>query len=124
MVVPAFAREVLSNAGAPVGKRLKIVCYTEVTFKTSDKGKKPRPDGLVVISNGPKNWTALVESKIGNSELTKEQVEEYLDLAKQYGINALITISNQFATTPTHHPVKVGKTKSVRLNYTIFHGFR
>ncbi len=65
----------------------------------------------MVISNGPKNWTALVESKIGNSELTKEQVEEYLDLAKQYGINALITISNQFATTPTHHPVKVGKNK-------------
>ncbi len=119
MVVPAFAREVLTSAGAPVGKRLKIACYTEVTFKTSDKGKKPRPDGLVIISNGTKKWTALVESKIGNSELTKEQIEEYLDLAKQHGINALITISNQFATTPTHHPVKIGKikTRSVELYY-------
>jgi len=111
MVVPAFAREVLSNAGAPVGKRLKIVCYTEITLKTQEKGKRPRPDGLIVITNGLKNWTALVESKIGNSELTKEQVEEYLDLARQYGINALITISNQFATTPTHHPLKVSKNK-------------
>ncbi len=117
MVVPVFAREVLSDAGAPVGKRLKINCYTEVTFKTSDKGKKPRPDGLIVITNGSKNWTALVESKVGNSVLTKEQVENYLDLAKQYGINAVITISNQFATTPTHHPVKVSKikTRSVEL---------
>ncbi|MBL4708391.1 MAG: hypothetical protein JKY48_08150 [Flavobacteriales bacterium] len=111
MVVPAFARDVLSSAGAPVGKRLKIVCYTEVTFKEPKEGKKPRPDGLVVISNGSKYWTALVESKIGNAELTTEQVEEYLDLAKQNGINALITISNQFATTPTHHPVKVAKNK-------------
>ncbi len=111
MVVPMFAREVLADAGAPVGKRLKINCFTEVTFKTLDKGKKPRPDGLIVITNGSKNWTALVESKIGNSELTNEQVEEYLDLAKQYGINAVITISNQFSTTPTHHPVKVAKNK-------------
>lgn len=111
MAVPQFARDVLAEAGAPVGKRLKINCFTEVTFKTSDKGQKPRPDGLIVISNGSKKWTALVESKIGNAELTKEQVENYLDLAKQYGINAVITISNQFSTTPTHHPVKVPKNK-------------
>lgn len=111
MVVPAFAREVFSSAGAPVGKRLKITCYTEVTFKSNDKGKKPRPDGLVVIHNGSKTWTALIESKIGNAELTNEQVEEYLDIAKQLGINAVITISNQFATTPTHHPLSINKNK-------------
>jgi len=112
MVVPAFAREVLSDAGAPSGKRIKFVCYTEVTFKASSKEKTPRPDGLIVVTNGANKWTALVESKIGNAELTVEQIEEYLDLARQHGINALITISNQFATTPTHHPVKVSKTKT------------
>jgi hypothetical protein len=111
MVVPIFAKEVLADVGAPVGKRLKITCFTEVTFKASDNGKKPRPDGLIVITHGSKNWTALVESKIGNSELTKDQVENYLDLARQHGINSVITISNQFATTPTHHPVKVAKNK-------------
>jgi len=112
MVVPVFAREVFSSAGAPVGKRLKITCYTEVTFKTNDKEKRPRPDGLVVIHNGSKIWTALIESKIGNAELTNEQVEEYLDIAKQLGINAVITISNQFATTPTHHPLTINKNKT------------
>lgn len=111
MAVPTFARDVLSDAGAPVGKRIKIVCYTEITFKSTDKGKGPRPDGLVVITSGSNQWTALIESKIGNADLTQEQVEEYLDLAKQHGINALITISNQFATTPTHHPIKVAKNK-------------
>lgn len=39
MVVPTFAKEVLSEAGAPTGKRLKIKCYTEVTFKSFDKIK-------------------------------------------------------------------------------------
>jgi hypothetical protein len=111
MVVPEFTREVLSDAGAPVGKRIKIVCYTEVTFKNNEKTKGPRPDGLVIITSGSKQWTALIESKIGNADLTTEQVEEYLDLAKSHRINALITISNQFATTPSHHPVKVSKNK-------------
>ena len=111
MVVPSFAMNVLSDAGASMGKRSRVTCYTEVVFKSADKGNNPRPDGLVVIKNGSKTWTALIESKIGSSELTNEQVEEYLSIAKQYKINAVITISNQFATTPTHHPLVVAKSK-------------
>ena len=112
MVVPGFAMSVLSDAGASIGKRSRITCYTEVVFKSPEKGKGPRPDGLIVINNGSKVWTALVESKIGNSGLTNEQVEEYLSLAKQHEINAVITISNQFATTPAHHPLTIAKSKT------------
>jgi hypothetical protein len=112
MVVPNFAMSVLSDAGATIGKRSRVTCYTEVVFKSPDKGKGARPDGLVVISNGSKEWTALIESKIGNAELTNEQVEIYLSLAKQHKIDAVITISNQFATTPTHHPLTIGKLKT------------
>lgn len=112
MVVPSFAKSVFSNAGASIGKRSKIKCYTEVVLKSLDGGKKPRPDGLIVITTGSKVWTALIESKVGNSELTNEQVEEYLLLAKQYKINAVITISNQFATTPNHHPLIISKAKT------------
>ncbi len=112
MVVPIYAMDVLSDAGAPVGKRSRIKCYTEITFKSSEKGKIPRPDGLIEICNGSKTWIALIESKIGNAELTNAQVEEYLDLAKKYKINAVITISNQFATIPTHHPLKIAKAKT------------
>jgi hypothetical protein len=117
MVVPSYAISVLSDAGATIGKRSKITCYTEVVFKSADKGKGARPDGLVVINNGPKEWTALIESKIGNAALTNDQVEGYLDLAKLHKIDAVITISNQFATTPTHHPLTIGKlkTRSVEL---------
>lgn len=111
MVVPAFAVSVLSDAGASIGKRSKIKCYTEVVFKSSGKEKNSRPDGLVVITNGSKVWTALIESKIGNAELTTDQVEEYLTLAKLHKIDAVITISNQFAPMPTHHPLKIQKSK-------------
>jgi hypothetical protein len=49
MVVPAFAMAVLSDAGASIGKRSRIKCYTEVVFKSSDKGKSSRPDGCVFL---------------------------------------------------------------------------
>lgn len=111
MVVPAFASEVLSDLGAPMGKRSVIECYTEVCFKSEDKAKLSRPDGLIIVSSGSKTWSALVESKIGNFELRKDQVEEYLDLAKAHGIDAVITISNQYAITSRHHPIAIAKQK-------------
>jgi len=109
-VVPDLAREVLGDAGAPIGKRSQITCFTEVSFKGASP--KSRPDGLIVIANGGKEWVALVESKVGRSDLTVQQVEEYLDLAKEQGFDAVITISNQFAALPSHHPLKINKAKT------------
>ena len=115
-VVPSFVQTVLSNVGVSVSKRSQVTCYTEVSFDNKDK-KFPRPDGLIIVSTGNKTWSAIVESKIGTSELKYDQIEEYIDLAKTLGIDALITISNQFATTPSHHPVKIQKhkLKNIRL---------
>lgn len=110
MVVPAFAHEVLSATGAPSGARARVNCYTEIVFKS--KGKRPRPDGLLIVTMGSRTWSAIIESKIGNAELRRDQLEEYLDLARDAGIDAVITISNQFATLPTHHPVQVSKQKT------------
>ncbi|SCZ67696.1 hypothetical protein [Thiohalomonas denitrificans] len=111
MLVPQLAEAVLTDAGAKIGVRSDIKCYTEIVFKNKDQNRA-RPDGLIVITRGSNRWSALVESKIGNNDLTKEQIESYLDLAREVGANAVITISNQFATTPTHHPVSVNKTKT------------
>jgi hypothetical protein len=118
MVVPRFAQSILEDVGAPIGKRSKIRCYTEVVFKSKAE-KSQRPDGLVIITNGSKEWSALVESKVGAAELNKDQIDEYLDLAKELGIDSVITFSNQFATLPTHHPVSVQKQKL--RNVSIFH---
>ena len=111
MFVPQFAEAVLKEAGAKVGQRSTIQCYSEIVFNNKDYNNL-RPDGLIVITLGKKSWSALVESKIGSNNLKKEQIESYLDLAKEIGADALITISNQFATLPTHHPVSISKNKT------------
>ena len=108
--VPDFAKEVLAASGAPIGKRSELESYTEVSFK--GERNSLRPDGLLSVSTRTGSWTALVESKVGRSELGVEQVEQYLDLAKERGIDAVITLSNQFTAVPSHHPLKVSKLKT------------
>lgn len=110
MIVRQFAEDVLSEVDGKVGVKAKLQCYTEVVFDTKE-GRKIRPDGLVVVTLGKKTWSALIESKVGSAEHTKEQIEAYLDLAKEVGADAVVTISNQFATKPTHHPIAVNKAK-------------
>lgn len=112
IAVPEFAKSVLEEAGAPTYKKMSIDTFTEVAFKSGSSKTKPRPDGLIVITAGNRSWTALVESKVGNKLIEQDQVEEYLSVAKQHGIDAVITISNQFATTAEHHPLKINRQKT------------
>ncbi|OIO68126.1 MAG: hypothetical protein COW19_01970 [Zetaproteobacteria bacterium CG12_big_fil_rev_8_21_14_0_65_55_1124] len=109
--VDEFGKELLKEIGAPINSRSKIHCYTEVVFKEKIQTTKDRPDGLIVVEYGKTFWMALVEAKIGNAPLNKEQIETYLDIARTFKVNALITVSNQFASLPTHHPIQVDKRK-------------
>lgn len=72
---------------------------------------------MIVATVGKRTWKALIEAKVGNAELETQQIESYLDLARKYDVDVVITISNQFAALPTHHPVKVSgrKLRSVSL---------
>lgn len=104
--VREFGRAVLRPLGAPAGQ---LDTYIETPFKLGDR--TVIPDGLVRASRGSKSWTALIEVKTGNAELTKEQVENYLDVAREQGFDAVLTISNQIAPTRGMHPVAVDKRK-------------
>ncbi len=107
--IPALAEEVLSTVGMRVGKRTKVSAFTEVVLKEeTDIGC--RPDGLIIVDTGRTRWTALVEAKIGKNNLTNEQVQKYMELAKANKIDAVITISNQFVARADHSPVTVPKT--------------
>ena len=53
----------------------------------------------------------MVEAKAGNTQLDAEQIEGYVDIARNHGIDAVLTISNQFSTRPEHHPIKVNGAK-------------
>ena len=108
-----LAKALLETAGQRVGTRATVECYTEVVPKKLATDSRDRPDGLVVLRVGSRRWAAFVEAKIGNSELEADQIERYRNLAKENGVDCVITISNQFATVPTIHPLEeVRKSRS------------
>lgn len=102
--VEDFGKALLSDLGIKTGARTRLEAYTEVVLQKGGDAKV-RPDGLLVLRSGATRWTALVEAKVGNTDLTAQQIESYLELARLNGIDALLTISNQFAPLPSHHPV-------------------
>lgn len=103
--VPEFAKALMSGRfGAPTGR---TTCYVEVPFKLD--GKDFRPDGLIRISRGTREWTALVEVKTGRNQLKREQVEAYLEIARTNGFDAVITISNEFSPVAGEHPLSVNR---------------
>ena len=102
--VREYGRALLKPLGASAGA---IECYIEVPFLLGEK--KLYPDGLIRVSRGTKSWTALVEVKTGSNELAVEQLENYLDIAREQGFDAVITISNEIPAIAGQHPTKVDK---------------
>jgi hypothetical protein len=117
--VEEFGRAMFADIGQRVGQRSRIESFTEVVLHKGAAELSHRPDGLLVVRSGSNQWRALVEAKIGNAELSPEQVEAYLELAKLNGIDALITISNQFASLPAHHPLPL--SNSSKRKAAVFH---
>lgn len=115
--VPEFGRALLGSLDLRLGARASVESYAEVVLRTGLADRKHRPDGLLLVDTSRTKWTALVEAKVGAAELTNEQIESYLELARLNGVNAVITLSNQFTALPTHHPltVKASLTKKVDL---------
>jgi hypothetical protein len=104
--VREFGRGLTQPLGAPSGN---IQAFIEVPFMLGDK--RCYPDGLIRVTRGQRSWTALVEVKTGTNELAPEQLENYLDIARDNGFDALITISNEIPPSAGQHPTKVDKRK-------------
>jgi hypothetical protein len=112
--IDELSSQMLKSVGAKVGKRSSLTCFTEVVFKGEKDSKSDRPDGLIVLKNGNKEWRPLVETKVGTTELRADQIEKYRSIAKAHDIDCVITISNQFTSLPTNHPmreVQISKSK-------------
>lgn len=111
--IDEFGARLLGSIGQRVGVRTKVETYTEVVCKNRQVTSKERPDGLIVLRTGSREWRALVETKVGTNELALDQIEKYRQLAKDNDIDCVITISNQFATTPSTHPLtELNKSRS------------
>lgn len=104
--VHEFARAILGPLGAPAGK---VTTFIEVPFMLGDR--QVRPDGLIHVVHGKREWTALVEVKTGRNDLATAQLETYLDLGRERGFDVLLTISNQIATAPGEHPTPLDRKK-------------
>jgi hypothetical protein len=108
--VTEFGRALLKPLGAPAGR---IETFIEVPFKTN--GRSIRPDGIITVSRGAKTWGAIVETKTGQNALQPEQIDTYLDLARELELNAVLSISNHYVTSSAEYPIEVDRRKLRRV---------
>lgn len=108
--VREFGRALVAPLGAPAGT---IETFTEVPFLLGEQ--RHYPDGLRV-SRGSRSWTALVEVKTAANTLDGHQLEAYLDIAREQGFEALLTVSNEIAPVAGRHPTVVDKRKLRKVN--------
>lgn len=104
--VREFGRVMTQPMAAPAGH---LQTYIEVPFMLGES--RVYPDGLIRSSRGSKTWTALVEVKTGTNQLEVQQLENYLDVAREHGFDALLTISNEIPAVAGQHPTAVDKRK-------------
>ena len=111
--VPDFGHALLGPLGAPKGR---IATYAEVQVKDG-AGKTHIPDGAIIVARGKAAWRCLVEVKTGDADLRAEQVNRYLDWARENRLDGVLTISNQITGSPTDSPVSVDgrKLRTTRL---------
>ena len=111
--VPEFGKALIEPLGASGGT---ISTYAEPSFELD--GKEARADGLIVVRRAAKQWSCLVEVKTGSDKLDAEQLNRYLDVCRQEGIDGLLTVSNEIRPLSGGHPtqnVDRRKTKKTRL---------
>ena len=104
--VPEFGLALLKPQGAPSGK---IETFIEVPLKVGDKAV--RPDGVISVSRGAKTWGAILEVKTGSNPMLADQINLYLDLARELEFDAVLSISNQFSTAAREYPVDIDRRK-------------
>jgi hypothetical protein len=105
--VPEFGHALVGPLGAPKGR---ITTYAEVQLKDA-AGKVHIPDGGIVVERGKTTWRCLVEVKTGGAELKPEQVNRYLDMAREHRLDAVLTISNQITAAATESPIEIDRRK-------------
>jgi hypothetical protein len=99
--VREYGRAVLEPLGAPGGQ---VTCYVEVPFTRGDA--LLYVDGLIRVG-GARTWTALVEVKTSASELVADRIESCLDIAREHGFDAVLTISNEIPRIAGQHPTSI-----------------
>lgn len=76
--------------------------------------KKDVPDGVIHLDQKEK-WSALIEVKIKQQDLSNIQLDNYLQRVQESKMDALITISNELCPQPNMPPLRLkSANKSLR----------
>jgi stress response protein SCP2 len=105
--VKQFGRCIATRLGGPGGN---VETFTEVQFRLGER--TVIPDGVLKVARAGRVWTALLEVKTGSGQLRREQVESYLDVAREQGYDAVVTLSNEISPGAGEHPIAVDKRKT------------
>lgn len=108
--VRPFARAVCARMGAPVGV---FEGYVEVAYERGET--KVIPDAVLKVSRGTRLWTGLLEVKTGNGKLKKEQLENYLDVARKKKYDVVVSLSNDVPASAGELPVEVDRRKLAKV---------
>jgi stress response protein SCP2 len=106
LAVRPFARGVVARLGAPAGL---VETFSEVQFPLAER--TVIPDGVIRVARAGRLWTGLLEVKTGSTQLRRDQIEKYLDVARSHGFDAVVTLSNEIAPGAGEHPVAVDHRK-------------
>ena len=95
----------------------KSFYYTEVSFPDSEF--KERIDGLIInVSSGIIKDAVFFEMKNGKDSLNKIQIEQYIKIARNFKVDKLVTISNEFVSDPKESPIEKLKVPS---SFNLYH---
>lgn len=108
--VRPFARAICARMGAPAGA---FEGYLEVQYESGET--KVIPDAVLKVSRGSKQWTGLLEVKTGNGKLRREQLENYLDIARRKKYDVVVSLSNDIPAGPGELPVQVDRRKLAKV---------
>ena len=107
-LIKEFRNNIFKEIKFPKGG--KCFYYTEVSFPDSEF-KESRIDGLIInVSGGIIKDAVFFEMKSGVNKLEKLQIERYIKVAKQFKVDKLVTVSNEFVSDSKESPIEKLKT--------------
>lgn len=91
----------------------RLYYFTEVVFPEIDSS---RVDGMIVnITSGIVKEVTFFEMKSKNNSIDANQVQKYIETAKQLGVSTMVTVSNEFVSSPSQSPINIRVPKSILL---------
>lgn len=109
--VHPFARALCARMGAPAGA---FEGYVEVQFERGET--RVIPDAVLKVSRGSRLWTGLLEVKTGNGTLGRDQLENYLDVARKKKYDVVVSLSNDIPASAGELPVEVDRRKLTKVS--------